>query len=115
MAPRTLSAAGASLAGRREEAAFVQATLRKTVLADSEDVVECDGYAYFPRAAVRMELLEKSARTPADRACPHGVQFYDALVDGERFERVAWSYEAPKASMQHVGMRLGFWDEVEVA
>lgn len=92
----------------------MKATLRGIVLAESDDIIDCDGYAYFPRAAVRMELLEPAAKTAGDRACPHGVQFYDARVGGERFERVAWSYEAPRASMQHVAMRLGFWEDAEV-
>ena len=65
------------------------------VVAQSNDIVECKGYQYFPRAAVRMDWLEKADKTADDRACPHGVQFYDVVVDGRRHERAAWSYEAP--------------------
>src|SRR5436189_3460182 len=32
---------------------------------------------YFPSAAVHMEWLAKVPKTESDRACPHGVQFYD--------------------------------------
>ena len=93
----------------------MKATLQGSVLADSEDIVERGGYHYFPRAAVRMDLLEASERTAEDLKCPHGVRFYDALVDGVRHERVAWSYEAPQAAMRPVAQRLGFWEDVEVA
>ena len=93
----------------------MKATLGTCVLADSEDVVERGGYLYFPRGAVRMELLEASERTTDDLKCPHGVRFYDAVVEGVRHERVAWSYEAPQASMRPVALRMGFWEDVEVA
>ena len=40
------------------------------VIAESDDVVECDGYPYFPRAAVRMEWLEKSREDGRGPALP---------------------------------------------
>ena len=46
--------------------------------------------------------------------CPHGVQFFDVVVEGQRHARAAWRYEAPLPSMRHVADRFGFWDEVEV-
>ena len=93
----------------------MQAALAGRVIAQSDDVVECDGYAYFPRAAVRMEWLEKSPKTAEDQHCPHGVQFYDVVLDGARHERAAWSYEAPRASLAQVAQRMGFWEDVEVS
>ena len=85
------------------------------VVAWSDDVVECKGYQYFPSTAVRLDWLEKAAKTADDRACPHGVQFYDVVVDGARHERAAWCYEAPRPEMREVGGRFGFWQDVEVA
>jgi uncharacterized protein (DUF427 family) len=84
------------------------------VVADSDATEEVGGYVYFPRDAVRMELLETSPKTASDDECPHGVQFYDVLEDGDRAERAAWSYEAPKSSMKKVDHWIGFWHEVEV-
>ena len=92
----------------------MKALLRGRVVAESDDIVACEGYQYFPRAAVRMEWLEKSEKTESDRACPHGVQFYDVVIDGARHARAAWSYEAPRAGMSRVAGRFGFWDDVEV-
>lgn len=92
----------------------MKATVKDHVVAQSNDIVECDGYQYFPRAAVRMDWLEKTPRTESDLACPHGVQFYDVVIDGARYKRAAWSYEAPKPKMQHVGGRFGFWEDVQV-
>jgi uncharacterized protein (DUF427 family) len=92
----------------------MKAFLNGRVIAESSDVVECDGYQYFPSAAVRTEWLEKAPKTESDRACPHGVQFYDAVIDGARHARAAWSYEAPLPAMKQVADRFGFWEEVKV-
>jgi uncharacterized protein (DUF427 family) len=93
----------------------MKAELDGTVLAQSNDTVSVKGYDYFPFAAARLDLLEKSPRTPKDLECPHGVQFYDVLVDGKRYVRNAWIYEAPQPAMQAVTGRVGFWKDVKVA
>jgi uncharacterized protein (DUF427 family) len=84
------------------------------VIADSERTLEVGGYRYFPREAVRMELLAKAPKTPRDLECPHGVQFYDVVRDGARSGRAAWSYEAPRDKMKAVDHWIGFWEDVEV-
>ena len=92
----------------------MKATLDGHVVAESDDIVECHGYQYFPRAAVRTAWLQKAPKTESDLECPHGVQFYDVVIDGARHERAAWSYEAPRPAMQQVAGRFGFWQDVEV-
>jgi uncharacterized protein (DUF427 family) len=93
----------------------MKAILNDHVIAQSDDIVESGGYAYFPPTATQLELLEKAQKTESDHACPHGVQFYDVVVDGNRHQRVAWSYERPQPKMQAVGGRFGFWKDVKVA
>ena len=83
----------------------MRATLRGRVIAESADTVEVGGYHYLPRAS----------KTDSDRACPHGVQFYDVSDASGRSERAAWSYEAPQASMKRVDHWIGFWGDVELA
>lgn len=92
----------------------MKATLNDQIVADSDDIVEVGGYAYFPAAAVRTDWLEKAPKTADDRECPHGVQFYDLVVGGVRHPRAAWCYETPRPAMAPVGGRFGFWNEVEV-
>ncbi len=84
------------------------------VIAESGRTLEVDGYRYFPREAVRMELLSKAVKTPRDLECPHGVQFYDVAKGAARSLRAAWSYEAPREKMKPVGHWIGFWEDVEV-
>jgi uncharacterized protein (DUF427 family) len=92
----------------------MKASLNGKVIAESEDIVENSGYLYFPPSAVRMEWLEKSPVTDKDRECPHGVQFYDVVIDGVRHSRNAWVYEAPRPSKVATAGRFGFWQDVEV-
>lgn len=93
----------------------MKATLKGRVIADSDDTVECDGFAYFPGAAVRTGWLVKAEKTESDRACPHGVQFYDVVIDGSRHARAAWRYEAPRPAMKRLAGRFGFWEDVKVS
>jgi len=93
----------------------MQAVLNGHKVAASDDIVEVGGYHYFPASAVRMEWLEKAKKTDHDLECPHGVQFYDVVVDGVRHARNAWIYEAPQPKMAQVRDRVGFWEDVEVS
>ncbi len=92
----------------------MKAVWRDRVIAESDRTLEKGGYHYFPRDAVRMELLRPAPRTDRDLACPHGVQFYDIVGDGARSERAAWSYEAPQASMKQIDHWIGFWEDVQI-
>ncbi len=92
----------------------MKATVKHHVVAESNDLVEVDGYQYFPRSTVHMEWLEKTPKTESDLRCPHGVQFYDVVIDGVRHKRAAWNYEAPQPKMKQVTDRFGFWEDVTV-
>ena len=92
----------------------MKASIDGHIVAQSDDIVACGDYQYFPQAAVRMDWLEKAEKTEKDRACPHSVQFYDVVVAGKRHRRAAWSYEAPRPTMARVAGRFGFWEDVEV-
>ena len=92
----------------------MKAILKGNVIAASDDIVANGGYQYFPSSAVRLDWLDKTPKTESDRACPHGVQFYDVVIDGARHPRAAWSYEAPRPRMKQVANRFGFWKDVEV-
>jgi uncharacterized protein (DUF427 family) len=92
----------------------MKAILNGNVLAESGDIVESGGYPYFPAASVKLNLLEKSPKTGSDLECPHGVQFYDVVINSARHSRAAWSYEAPRPNMKQVASRFGFWEDVKV-
>ena len=84
------------------------------VIAESDGTREVHGYRYFPRDAVRMDLLKLAPKNESDLECPHGVQFYDVVEGKRRSERAAWSYEAPREAMKQVDHWVGFWDDVDI-
>jgi uncharacterized protein (DUF427 family) len=92
----------------------VKANWSGKIIAESEQTIEVGGYHYFPRASVRMEMLRHATKTARDLECPHGVQFYDLVDAGKQGERLAWSYEAPRASMRRVDHWIGFWRDVSL-
>jgi uncharacterized protein (DUF427 family) len=91
------------------------ATWHGKVIARSDRTLEVDGYVYFPRESVRMELLSAAPKTARDLECPHGVQFYDVAEGDTKSERAAWSYEAPQSRMKPVDHWIGFWEDVAVS
>jgi len=93
----------------------MQAKWQNEIIAQSDQTETVDGYIYFPRAAVRMDLLQVTAKTAHDQQCPHGVQFFDLVHGDRRSERAAWSYEAPQAAMRSVDHWIGFWKDVDVS
>lgn len=92
----------------------MKAIFRGHVVAESDATREAGGYRYFPREAVRMDMLYASPKTARDLECPHGVQFYDVELGGVRSVRAAWSYEAPQAKLQQVDHWIGFWEDVKI-
>lgn len=90
------------------------ATWHGQVIARSDKTLEVDGYVYFPRETVKMDLLKITPKTANDLKCPHGVQFYDVVEGGALSPRAAWSYLAPQPRMKPVDQWIGFWEDVEV-
>ncbi len=92
----------------------MKALWRNHVIAETDNIREAAGYKYFPREAVKMEMLTPAPQVGSDLECPHGVQFYDVAVNGTTSKRAAWSYEAPQPKMAHVDHWIGFWEDVKV-
>ena len=89
------------------------ATWNGTVIAESDDVVTVEGNAYFPREAVKDELLRPSDK---QTVCPWtGTSSYFSLeVDGRVNADAAWYYPDPKDAAREIAGRVAFWKGVEV-
>lgn len=85
------------------------------VLAESGDAVELREGAYppviyFPREAIAMAFLERSATTTT---CPHKgrASYYTIVTKSTRIEDAGWSYESPKAGMERIAGHLAFYPD----
>jgi uncharacterized protein (DUF427 family) len=89
------------------------ATRNGTVVAESDDIVTVEGNAYFPRAAVRDDVLRPSS---THTVCPwKGTASYFTLeVDGRTNSDAAWYYPEPKGAAKQITDRVAFWRGVEV-
>ena len=92
---------------------MARARWKGVVVAESEDVTVVDGYTYFPRSSVRMELLEPSEY---GSVCPWkgSASYYSLVVDGARNADAVWEYRDPKPAAESVRGRLAFRKGVEV-
>ena len=83
------------------------------VIAESDDIVTVEGNAYFPRDAVREDVLR-----PSDHhtVCPWKgtASYYDLEVDGAVNKDAVWFYPTPKDAAKEITDRVAFWHGVEV-
>jgi len=84
-----------------------------TVLSESDDTVVVEGNHYFPREAVRDDVLVDSARTSV---CPWKgtASYFSVVVDGQTNADAAWYYPEPKDAAAEIRGRVAFWKGVEV-
>ena len=89
------------------------ATWNGVVIAESDDIVTVEGNAYFPRDAVREDVLR-----PSDHHsfCPWKgtASYYDLEVEGKVNRDAVWYYPTPKDAAKEITGRVAFWHGVEV-
>ena len=83
------------------------------VIAESDDIVTVEGNAYFPRDAVREDVLR-----PSDHhtVCPWKgtASYYSLELDGAQSKDAVWYYPTPKDAAKEITDRVAFWHGVEV-
>ena len=84
-----------------------------TVIAESDDTVVVEGNHYFPRAALRDDLVRES---DTHTVCPWKgtASYYTLEQDGPRSSDAVWYYPEPKPDAAMVRDRVAFWKDVQV-
>lgn len=93
---------------------MVTATWNGVVIATSDETVVVEGNHYFPREAVKAELLTDSTTTTH---CPWKgtARYHSITAGGATNEDAAWYYPDPKPAAAEIRDRIAFWRGVVVS
>lgn len=83
------------------------------VLAESDDIVNIEGNAYFPVESLNKDFFQDST---THTVCPWKgtASYYSLSVDGKENADAAWYYPAPRDAAKVIKDRVAFWKGVEV-
>ncbi len=83
------------------------------VIAESNDIVNVEGNAYFPAEAVNQDYIKK---TNTHSVCPWKgtASYFDLVVDGRQNKDAAWYYPEPNDAAKNIKNRVAFWKGVQV-
>jgi uncharacterized protein (DUF427 family) len=83
------------------------------VLAESDDIVNVEGNAYFPEQSLRREFFQPSE---THTVCPWKgtASYYSISVDGQQNRDAAWYYPQPFDAARQIKGRVAFWRGVVV-
>lgn len=82
-------------------------------VAESVDTVIVEGNHYFPRAALRDDVVTPSDTTTVC-SWKGTARYYHLVVDGKTNPDAVWYYPAPKAAAREIENRVAFWHGVEI-
>jgi uncharacterized protein (DUF427 family) len=90
-----------------------RATWNGTVIAESDETVIVENNHYFPRSAVRSDVLRESG---THSFCPWKgtASYYSIEVDGAVNADAAWYYPTPKDAAAEIVDHIAFWNGVQV-
>ena len=91
----------------------MRAVWQDTIIAQSDDIVEVEGNAYFPLAALdRRYVVDSNTHT----TCAwKGVASYYSIKVGDAVNAdAAWFYPRPKPGAEAVAGRVAFWRGIKV-
>lgn len=83
------------------------------VIAESNDIVNVEGNAYFPAEAVNQDYIKK---TDTHSVCPWKgtASYFDLEVDGKQNKDAAWYYPEPSDAAKSIKNRVAFWKGVQI-
>lgn len=82
-------------------------------IAESDDTVVVENNHYFPRDAVRDDVLVASDHT-SHCGWKGDASYFTLDVGGQRNENAAWYYAEPYDAAKEIRGRVAFWKGVQV-
>lgn len=92
----------------------MKASWNGVVIAESDDIVEVEGNAYFPRESLHDEFFVESDHTSVC-GWKGTASYLTVEVEGDRNQNAAWFYPSPKNAAKEIEGRVAFWKGVEVS
>jgi uncharacterized protein (DUF427 family) len=91
----------------------VKAIWNGEVIAESGSTVMVEGNHYFPRSAVRQDVLTDSTYSTV---CPWKgtASYHSVVVNGQTNQDAAWYYAEPKQAASQIKDYLAFWRGVTI-
>ena len=83
------------------------------ILAESDDIINVEGNAYFPENAIKKEFFKPSN---THTVCPWKgtASYYSIAVNGKENPDAAWFYPVTKELAKGIENRVAFWKGVEI-
>ncbi len=91
----------------------MKAIWKDAVIAESDDIVEVEGNAYFPLSSLHREHVLPS-NTHTTCAWKGVASYYSVKVGDAVNTDAAWYYPQPRGGAEAVAGRVAFWRGVKV-
>jgi uncharacterized protein (DUF427 family) len=91
----------------------MKAIWNNKVIAESDDIVNVEGSAYFPVESVNKALL-KNSETNTVCHWKGTASYYNIEVDGQVNKDAVWYYPSPSGLASSIKGRVAFWRGVQV-
>lgn len=83
------------------------------VIAESNETVVVENNHYFPRSAVKSEIIEHSA-TQSTCHWKGQASYFSIKVDNKENKDAAWYYANPKPAAEKIKNHVAFWKGVKI-
>lgn len=89
----------------------MKAIWNETVIAESDDIIEVEGNAYFPMSSLKRAYF-KSSEKHTVCGWKGTASYFSVEIKGELNQDAAWYYPEPKERARHIKDRVAFWNGV---
>ncbi len=91
----------------------MKAIWNNQIIAESDDIVNIEGNAYFPFESVKKEYLRES-NTKTVCHWKGTASYYSLEVGGQANEDAVWYYAEPSELARAIKGRVAFWKGVKI-